>query len=433
MGGDVVTLFPVGWGFMLLHKYDGGLVVTDGGSHSRCIRKSLELLLPQNLSRPPQSWTWICSHLDYDHYSIVVYLIRERLWRHPNLVILPGVYSLKDCRITLAQHYMLSMILSYMMYNRKILIPSFSDLTSVLKGIPKLGVKQGDRLIAGRLVYHIIWPPPPAMLGRQCKHISKALENKIKEYKKKCEKHADSTACEEIFKKAKTEAAILEEIFSPTKTTGSKSELIEICIEQQLKDNKYFKSNNYENNKFYKKSDQNIITHKFIYEHAAKKFNDRELLTLHTQVINLFSLAYALLDPNKNLKFINISYIASKIQRHDWFFTSFLEENLLYSFSDQPLILYLSDLDRDKLGEAIDYYWKTIRLNPLIEIAPHHGNAYNHKLKQIKPKIIYISRCDSHVPRGYTKNFRYHYRLRYLKSEPLILYSDHSIKLTIFI
>ena len=432
MGEDEITLFPMGWGFALFHKHDEVLVVTDGGSHNNCIHKSKQIFSHSNIFKSPHNWVWILSHFDYDHYSILVSQVCKRFWNLPSTVILPAIYSLKECKQTLKMYYTLSLVLSFMMHIPK---PNL-DLFMILKKVRRLGVKQGDRITEGRLTYHIIWPPSSVKAGNKCKKLLKALETKLKQYKKKCEKLIDHPACEEIFKKAKTESDILVETLSPTNTTGPDPK--EINVRSLINTTNLDK---YENNMVIcnKKSRENLITYSSLYElydYATMRFNDQKLMFLHKQVINLFSLAYALLlNNNKDLLLLDLYYIGDKNQREEWISSWFLESNhILFSFSNKPcIILYLSDLDNHELKNALEYYLKTIRSNPIIEIAPHHGNAYNKQLEKIQPEVIYLSRCDYHVPHKYTNNFRYHSRLKYLTSGKIVLYSHHSLSITISI
>lgn len=33
----------------------------------------------------------------------------------------------------------------------------------------------------------------------------------------------------------------------------------------------------------------------------------------------------------------------------------------------------------------------------IVEVAPHHGNAFSGELNNVKPRIAYIPRCDEHT------------------------------------
>ncbi|WP_053240454.1 hypothetical protein [Pyrobaculum islandicum] len=33
----------------------------------------------------------------------------------------------------------------------------------------------------------------------------------------------------------------------------------------------------------------------------------------------------------------------------------------------------------------------------IVEVAPHHGNAFSGELSNVKPRIAYIPRCDEHT------------------------------------
>ena len=94
--------------------------------------------------------------------------------KRPKLIILPETYSEKACRETLAYMLTLEYIIA-MLLNISLPKPKYVDVFNVMNNnsIYLLGVKQGDQLISGEIIYHILWPPPTRELGSICARIKK--------------------------------------------------------------------------------------------------------------------------------------------------------------------------------------------------------------------------------------------------------------------
>ena len=123
--------------------------------------------------KPRGKWAWIISHMDYDHYSITLGLVKTRQWHKPELVILPALYSYRVCRRVVATFHVLASILATAF---EIPRPLSSDLISVIRNVKRIGVVQGVKLRTGELAYHIIWPP--LRVGSRCGTLLRRLMRK---------------------------------------------------------------------------------------------------------------------------------------------------------------------------------------------------------------------------------------------------------------
>lgn len=173
---------PVGWGYMSIHAFDGEIVaVTDGGSMPNCFRAS-ERALRQVINEMSinRCWTWFLSHLDYDHYSLILDLIMQRRWPAPRYVVLPASYSYNVCREAVAMHFALAYLIADML---KLNLPRAEELYERLNDFIKggtiiYGVAAGDKVVIGGAVYHVIWPED-RYVEENCGELIKVIREKI--------------------------------------------------------------------------------------------------------------------------------------------------------------------------------------------------------------------------------------------------------------
>jgi len=394
-----LTLPPVGWGFMLLHihEHSGNTLITDGGSHFSCYeytRCVLWTFLTRYMN-PSKAWAWILSHMDYDHYSLVTWLINARVWREPEIIVVPGTYSQSKCREAFLEYHALAMLAATIL---EIPLPRTIDLVKLFTNAKKhrkiYGVFQGARLRFGELAYHVIWPPSSEM-GKWCNELLGVLEKKIGKALEKCREKE----CREVLDKSRKEGGLIAETIEPDYIVEGS----ELDIEGEL-------SKEIENKpSSHTEEPQREATYTYddIYALAAEKLKDPELLRLHQNVVNALSLAYVIeLDKSRWVHEVFVS---------TWKLRNFLNDEwgeANYRFlnfdSFMPLLLYPADLDGAELGNAISYYTRRSRAREvLIEVAAHHGNAYSQVLRNIIPHIIFIPRCHSHPNSKIRKKFRY--------------------------
>jgi len=228
---------PTGWGFMLTHGLgtSRSIVVTDGGSIHPCYSETISVLWDfLNCDvRPRGAWAWILSHIDYDHYSITVRLIKADSWPKPKLIVLPGTYSPQVCRETYKMYHTLASILAYML---KISPPPSWVLIDVLRSVREsgqiIGVARGARLHVGELVYHIIWPPTSG-IERLCDRLLGELSEKLNEILKKCREKLGEV-CDEVKGRSEKEGADLVEVLAPDRVlAGGDQVSLEILGESE--------------------------------------------------------------------------------------------------------------------------------------------------------------------------------------------------------
>ncbi len=418
-----LVLPPTGWGFMLIHDWQEhrARVLTDGGSsnvrRSKCSSSCYDITSAtldyflKHTWKPRGKWAWIISHMDYDHYSITLRLIKTRQWHKPELVILPALYSSRACREALATIHMLASLLATAL---EIPRPLSSDLISIIRNVRRIGVGRGVKLRTGELAYHIIWPPPPGKVGSRCKTLLRRLTEKLEKAKRACVRRRGKKECEEAWSVGEREAGDIIEIMAP-EDIYNENESIDLD-KLLLTNGEPGTSWDTEDKEHYfqKGVERPVYDYRYIYYFASREFRDRELSRLYGSIINDFSIAYAL----ERNQYPNNYLIPVEMKVKEFRPSTVLIEYSpveIFLWSHIPL-LYLSDLE-NALSPAIDYYKqyylhhvKTSYIDVGIEIAAHHGNSYSPKLKDILPKILFLPRCYEHVPQHYTQNYRYRWR-----------------------
>jgi len=95
-----------------------------------------------------------------------------------------------------------------------------------------------------------------------------------------------------------------------------------------------------------------------IYVQAAEELRDIELRALHRDIVNAFSIAYALELRGKPLGYVTIAEVkkSSESSTNIWA----IPRAVYYWLQTPPstLLLYPSDLDSEALERAINYYYK---------------------------------------------------------------------------
>ncbi len=389
-----VFLAPTGWGFMLLHKWrdSNAMTVTDGGSYTSCLQPTLNAIggFLQHEANPHDRWAWILSHIDYDHYSLTVALIKAGLWSKPKIVVLPAVYSSKVCREALEEYHKLALIVAAML---RLPPPSFRDLAEVTSNTKRLGVGQGARLYARELLYHILWPPTSG-IWPLCEKLLERLRGKLNKAMVKCKKMLGEKVCREAMERGELEAGKLLEALEPEEVV----EVIDLDRELRIGDA--------ENSELYR-GDQWIETERptygYIFIEAVQELKDEELLQLHRDIVNNFSLAYTIEQRGRN----HIRILPFKVLNH--LIPCILKIRCYGLASSNSLLLYPSDLGGEALTQTIRYYKQHYGHHPqtIIEVAAHHGNAYTSELQGITSLIVFLPRCNRHVPKALRRNFRY--------------------------
>jgi len=413
---------------MLLHIHErsGNMLITDGGSHPSCYRDTLNFLgtFLTRYMNPSRAWAWILSHMDYDHYSLVTGLINARLWREPEIIVVPGAYSQRVCREVFLKYLTLAELTATIL---KIPLPSTTDLVKLFMNAKKhrkiYGVFQGTRLRFGELAYHVIWPPNPE-IEKWCNELLGVLEKKIDKALEKCR----GKECREVLERARKEGGLIVETIEPDYIVKGS----ELDIEGELSKEIENKPSSHTEEPNRMPSDMKVtplVTYDDIYALAAEKLEDSELLKLHQNVINAFSLAYA-------IEFDESPWVYEALISI-WGSRSLLKCKAIFGFSNfgpsMPLLLYPADLNGAELGNAISYYIRRSRAREaLIEVAAHHGNAYSQVLRNIIPRIVFIPRCRNHPNSKVKKKFRYSLRCRRLPVCTKLL-TEHSYGLDIWI
>jgi len=375
---------PTGWGFMLIHDSGilGSAVVTDGGSIRPCYSETIGVLwdfLNRDV-RPRDAWAWILSHIDYDHYSITGGLIRAGSWPMPKLIVLPGTYSPQVCRETYKMYHMIASILAYML---KIPPPPSWDLINILSSARQsgqiIGATQGTKLYVGELAYHIIWPPASGIEGL-CGRLLEKLREKLYEILEKCREKLGE-ACDEVMRRSEKEGADLIEVLAPSRVVADEDQdLVEI-----LRGLGRTPGPGEGGFKEPREAPQTVAeplageAYGDIYAQAAEELGDVELQALHRDIVNAFSIAYALEFRGKPFGYVATVEVqefskSSKNIRTVW--------RAAYRGLRTPpssLLLYLSDLDGEALKQAIDYY-KRYACSVVVEVAAHHVHAYTQSI-----------------------------------------------------
>jgi len=392
----------------------GAIVVTDGGSIPPCYRETIDILQDflERIVRPYDVWAWILSHIDYDHYSITGGLIRAGSWPMPKLIVLPGTYSPRVCKETYKVYHMAASILAYML---KIPPPPSWDLINILSSARQsgqiIGVARGARLHVGELAYRIIWPPASGIEGL-CGRLLEKLREKLYEILERC-RRSRGEACDEVMRRSEKEGADLIEVLAPSRVVADEDQdLVEILRglgRTPRSGEGGFKEPPETPRRGAESLTGETETYGNIYARAAEELGDRELHVLHRNIVNVFSLAYALEFRDKPLGYMTIVEVKefSEFSTNIWAIWRGVYRWL--QIPPSPLLLYLSDLEGGALTQAVDYY-RQYSQTIAIEIAAHHGNAYSPALRKIASSTIFIPRCDNHTYKGMRGNFKYQWR-----------------------
>lgn len=392
---DMFLIPPVGWGFMLIHEWrywrEQGVIVTDGGS----VCPSYEVLhnlkyAPHISSRLSEPWVWIISHLDYDHYSLVLALIEKlKWWQKPSAIILPASYNLKECMKAAVMYLMLADLLAILMkippvYKEEI-IPILSEARS--RGA-LLGVYRGKTLRAGDVEYHILWPPHQ-FDGKTCCGLANELERKFNMYIEKYARELDQYKHDNIQEYQEKYWKLLEKI-SPIVDERRVIDLDEVLNREELQRKDIERAETL----LFEQKQRGPYSFNWLYINAARRFNDTELLKIHNSYVNAFSTAFIVSSTSSRDKVKLYFYSTSNLM-----FRPLL--TLTASTTTPNLILYLADLKGKELDEAIQYCFNN-NCKVFMLVAPHHGNSYRKSLSQIESEILVASRCDNkgHVRYG---------------------------------
>lgn len=408
MYSDTLDIIPVGWGFLAINTISDTrstiTIVTDGGALSHRKRgTSCFLKSSKSTYRFNSPWVWVLSHLDYDHFSITLSMIKQRLWNIPSVIILPASYVYRECRE--AQVY-LHALMEVVAFVQKISPPKSVEILSLLDSIRKqgktkiIGVASRTVLKAGYLKYYFVWPEPNYVVA-QCKELREAIREKIGQLCK------GDKRCLDIYQE------VLESLWTWVKETGEisyyENELIDInaLLESHFQEPYY---SNYLSLDF---SAEGAIGIKEFFAEASSKLKDITLYILVSRVLNQHSTAYVIYSEKSALA------EAYYDNRPRLYIPNYCESN--------AQIFYPSDLGNNELDLAIQNARKIYRC-PIttVAVAPHHGNEYSRYWDTyIKPLVTFIPRCDLHTPPNYIKKYTY---LRYY-SHNIALYSGHSLGL----
>lgn len=380
-------------------------VVVDGGTLCplNIVLQNISHILPQ-LKAP---WAWIISHLDFDHYSIVLELV-EKLgwWNEPSVIILPASYNLDECMKATVAYLMLADLLATIMKIPPVHKEEIAPILSRARRKGRLfGVKQGQIIRAGDIEYYILWPSNPSTRDI-CHRLANELYNKLHTYLDKHAKELNGYECRNVEKCEERYLGILKEIFPIN------IEKLIIDLDEILNDE--IRSENANRDKAL----DGVRTYKFIrrtpysfdrlYTNAAIQFGDYNLLKIHYSYVNALSMALLVLD--KRFMIDNILLFQPYLYPTKGCPpTPLLISQMRFISSSNNIILYLADLTGKELDLAIQYYmnfcrsYNNNRFHVLALVAPHHGNSYSSLLSQICSNILIISRCDdrSHVRYGF--------------------------------
>jgi len=302
---------PTGWGFMLTHGLDNprSIVVTDGGSIPPCYRETVNVLQDflKYYVKPDNVWAWILSHIDYDHYSITGGLIRAGLWPKPKLVVLPGTYSPRVCRETIRVYLMEASILAHML---KISPPPSWDLINILSGARRsgqiIGATQGAKLYVGEVAYRVIWPPASGVEGL-CNRLLEKLWEKLHEILEKC-RRSRGEECDEVMRRSEKEGADLIEVLAPSRVVADEDQDLVEILRGLGRTSRSGEGGFKEPPETPRIGAEPLTgeTYGNIYTRAAEELGDRELQELYRDIVNVFSLAYALEFRDKPLGYMTI-------------------------------------------------------------------------------------------------------------------------------
>jgi len=398
---------PVGWGFMFLHMWKNSnrkekAVVVDGGTLCplNIALQNIGDILPQ-LKAP---WAWIISHLDFDHYSIVLELVEKlRWWNEPSVIMLPASYNLDECMKATVMYVMLADLLATLMKVPPVYKEEIASILSRVRRKGRLfGVRQGQIIKTGDIKYYILWPPNPSIninIRDICSRLAKELYNKLHMYLEEHAKDLKGYKCQDIEKCEEEYLDILREIF-PINIEKPIIDLDEI-LNNEIPSENVNRDKTLEEMKTYKFTRRTPYSFDRLYTNAAIRFRDYNLQALHYSYVNAFSVALLIMSKN----FLNTIQLLHLAENYPVLISAISFANNL----NNNMILYLSDLTGKELDLAVQYYvnfcrsYNNNRCYVLALVAPHHGNSYSDSLSQIYSNTLIISRCDdrSHVRYGF--------------------------------
>ncbi len=423
----IIEVLPVGWGSLILHsiKFDHCCrrtinIVTDGGSTIGCFSHSLKSLLRngvvERLDRDP--WIWILSHLDYDHFSIVLKLIEERLLHKPEAVILPASYSKEPCQEALVRFLTLAKVTAFMLNFSP---PKYEKILDFLarSGVKTYGFSAGIRFITYGLRYRFIWPELNYVVSA-CKELVEILDEKILRI---CRGN------EECIRKARK---LMDELSPRIKDIGKKvadvGDIVDLKdLVSEVSEEEGLRYESQEVLKLFNgfKQEDNLSADE-LFSLAQRRLKDRFLYLAAKRTLNSFSLAYMI-----SKLYIDLNPLIVKVFDHKKGILCLKKLSKNYG----SILLYPDDLVSDELDEALRYAYNNFYIGQLpILIALHHGNAYSNYIGRMRPEVIYMSRCDTYNPKRYRYPFRRNLS-KYLNKADLItiIRSNHGIGLRIVI
>ncbi|MEB3816353.1 MAG: hypothetical protein LRS46_00200 [Desulfurococcales archaeon] len=442
----LLELLPVGWGFagIQFNECRRCAVVIDGGSIPACMRAALQSVrfeVAYRMWPADGNWFWVISHFDYDHYSIVATLLKEGIIKPPLAVFLPESLSSRYCREGLALLYATVELLPLRIPR---LIPVRpADLPGILKNVGRIyGLHSGLTLDLCGLRYRVIWPPPRSYSDVTCRRLVRELRERFlsacRSLKGGSEGICDRILAnmEEIRKdmdilSEKMQTSSREEYFKDIPEPIRRSGAIGRELERESEDVDYVIQPYWE-------PEEDDLPRQVTLKGAAAIFSYksgvREFFKLALRVLNVLSLAFviqAMADSSTPNTCIYVNNI--KKENKILHFTSLSVEELkeFHAQGRSDILLYPADLGGTELDSALNgYILSQSQVTPLVEVAPHHGNAYSRYLREVRPLIAYIPRCDKHTPLAYRSPKSYR---RYMASTRyralLTLSSGHSTML----
>lgn len=417
----MLEIYPVGWGAanLLRAPFKWGdllTVFTDGGSQPTCFNYVHPYVWNtySDLLNKSSFKVWIVSHFDYDHFSIISSLLdnysRQSRRINVDLCVLPYLYRVSECRKALMMELA---IISYL-----IKVPGLPcALESLLRSCERYWLVMEDyRLkINDSLFYEFLWPPK-GVVEDTCREIVEVINDKVV-------KRVDRENI--IHEKAERFENELERRLKKTIHT----EFLDI---ETLAKHKF---NEISFNASRDEACPQLKVAKSCYDESVKALYGhykglRELLYVTRSILNLYSVAYAIINKGHMNEVDVVSYnLFHNIYgfQSNWpiacISPSRESEILLKLLNiDEIPVLYLADLDQNSLEIVLAKIRWTI---PAVVIAPHHGNTWSDMVEGL---VAYIHRCFRHVPTRYeppSKNWR-----NYCSKMPCVL-DNHSLGLRI--
>ncbi len=130
-------------------------------------------------------------------------------------------------------------------------------------------------------------------------------------------------------------------------------------------------------------------------EHLFEYIGARELKMYKQSIINDYSLVLNLKLPSQACSCVSV-YKTMEYYTPLYYYALYISRD-----SSVPILLYFSDTTSNVLPHIVKYYIQNVdsKGSPIVEVAPHHGNSYHRVLALLRPRIIYVPRCQRHIPR----------------------------------